>query len=230
MPDPNTPSSLADMAALMAKDNSNRLNQDDYADAVNAALAEYSRHKPLEIVIDIPGNGTHDYNPPTGWIFEFSNIRQVEYPASMVPASYLEKDCYEIYHAPDGEKIRLLTATPSSLETVRITFTVPRTEATVPVTDLDAVSHLAAAHALIMLANRYLDTSDPLIAADTVNYKDKSDIAARRAKELAKNYREHLGIKEDEQVPAASVSADMSLKYPGGSDRLTHARWANQRR
>ncbi len=222
--------SLLDMTITMVKDNSGRLDNDDYVAAVSAAIAEYSRHKPQEIVVDVLGNGSHDLDEPAGWVPEFSVLRQLEYPAGLVPGSFIEKDQLILYNTPAGEKIRLLSATPTNLETVRITFTIPRTEATIVPTDLDAVSHLSAAHALRMLANRFIDTTDPLIAADVVNYQQKSDQASRRAKDLEKLYRDHLGIKEDDPMPAASATMDMAENYPGGSDRLTHAHWARQKR
>ena len=194
------------------------------------AIKKYSRYRPNNSVADITGTGTHDYSLPSGWNDEFSIIRSIEYPVGNVPADYLDADDYEIYQSPTAKKIRLQTITPSASQSFRVTFTVPRTDTTIPDGDIDAVCNLAASLCLEELANAYVQLSDSTIAADSVNYRSKSYEAAQRAKAMMKLYKEHMGIKEDDITPAASAVKDMDMKYPGGGERLTHPRWRREKR
>jgi hypothetical protein len=63
-----------------------------------------------------------------------------------------------------------------------------------------------------------------------VNYRTKSAEFSARAKRCLAIYKEHLGLKEDDVSQAAIGIADYDMKYPGGSERLTHPRWARERR
>lgn len=206
------------------------VNPDDYDRNIRAAIAHYSRHRPAMQVSDIVGNGTSDYDMPAAWVDEFSDIKSIEFPVGDVPAQFLESEDYGIYQTPTGRKIRLKSSSPSAAEIFRVTFTIPRTETTIPDGDVSAVVNLSAALCLEELANSYTQTSDPTIAADSVNYRSKSSEFAGRAKRYMQLYKEHIGIKEDDSMPAASAVMDLDMKYPGGRERLTHPRWARERR
>ncbi len=203
---------------------------DDYNRHIAAALNIFSKHRPDVKVLDIVGNGTHDYSIPAGWIDEFSSIVSIEYPIGNVPETFLEKDEYGIYQAPTGKKIRMKNNTPSASQSFRVAFMVLRTEATVPQGDEDAFCSLAASLCLEQLANAYAQTSDSTITADAVNYRTKSSEFAARAKRLMAIYKEYIGIKEDDSTPAASAVVDIDIGYPGGSDRLTHPRRRREQR
>lgn len=204
---------------------------DSVNSAINTAIAIYSKHRPAESVKAVTGNAGHDYDAPSGWVDEFSRIIRIEYPVDEVPAEYLDEDDFTIYSGPSGKKIRLIADTPAATEAFNITFTIPRTEATIPAPDEDAVANLAAAICLEMLANAFTQTSDSTIGADAVNYRSKGYEFGQRAKALRKLYSEHMGIKEDDIVPAAIAVRDMDgMNYPGGSGRLTHSRRARERR
>jgi hypothetical protein len=199
---------------------------------ITAAISRYSKHRPDSEVVDVPGNGTHDYaiSLLTGWSEEFSNITQVEYPVDEVPESLLDADDYYIYRKPSGLVLRLVNETPEDTDTFRVTFTVPRTEDTIPDADVDAVSYLAAALCCEDLANAFAQTSDSTIGADSVNYRTKSQEFASRAKRLKALYSEHVGIQEGDSAPASAVVKDLDVRYPGGADRLTHPRRKRERR
>lgn len=228
---PNEDELLAKVMALV-KDVSSKLTASDFSQMISQALRQYSRVKPNEAAVDVTGNGTHDYpvSGITGWVDEFSQVRSIEYPVDSVPAELLDEGDFEIYLATTGRALRLLSAEPQASETFRVTFTLPRTSATIASNDQDAVATLAASLCLEVLATRYLDTADPDMAADVVNYRSKSDEASRRAKAYAKIYGDHVGIKDNEGVAAASAVADLSVGYPGGGDRLTHPSRARRRR
>jgi hypothetical protein len=227
-------STLADIrqkvVGLVRDDAGKLANPDDYDRNIGAALARYSRHKPALKVVDVNGNGTHDYDLPLDWVDEFSNIRSIEYPVGDVPAALLENDEHEVYQAPTAKKIRLMNESPSAAESFRVTFTILRTASTVPAGDVDAFSWLAAALCCEELANAYAQSGDSTIVADSVDYKDKSYRFASRAKRLQQLYKEHMGLKEDDSAPAASAVADLDIGYPGGGGRLTHPRRQRERR
>lgn len=219
--------SIIERVIGIVRDDSGKL---DYDRNINAAISIYSKHRPQLKVVDIAGNGTNDYDLPTGWSDEFSVIRSIEYPVGNIPATILDPDDYEIYQTPVAKKIRLKTVAPSASESFRVRFTVPRTDTTIPDSDIDALCNLASALCLEELANAYAQISDSTIAADSVNYRSKSQEFAQRAKRLMQLYKEHIGIKEDDITPPAVAVIDLDLGYPGGRERLTHPRWQRERR
>ena len=170
---------LLDQVKSKVKDDSGRLTDaDDYLPAIDAALERYGKHLTRPLVKDVAGAGTHDVALPAEWI-----------------------------EAPAGPVLRLLDETPEADEMVRVTITVPRTEATVAQGDLDAVASLAASYCCETLANLFAQTADPTIAADAVNYRSKSGEFSRRAKRLSELYHQHLGIDPEGPAPAAAVVA-----------------------
>lgn len=211
---------IAQKVTARLKDDSGKLSPEDIQNNITAAISIYSKHRPDVKVADITGNGGHDYDLPSGWINEFSIIKSIEYPIGDVPATMLDSDDYEIYQTPTAKKIRLLNDSPSASESFRITFTILRADTTIPDGDVDALCNLAAALCLEELANVFAQTSDPLINADSVNYRSKSDEFSRRAKRLMQLYKEHIGIKEDDTAPASLTITDR----PELKGRLTHSR------
>ncbi len=205
-------------------------NPDDYDRKITAALNRYSKFRPDINAIDITGNGTHDYDLPSGWSHEFSMIASLEYPMGNMPETILDLEDFGIYQTPTGQKMRIRTAAPRATEKFRLTYTVLRSATTVPDIDVDAFCNLAASMCLEDLANAFAQTSDPTIDADSVNYRTKSAEFAARAKRLFQLYKDHIGIKEDDTTPPATAVADFDNKYPGGSARLTHPKWARERR
>lgn len=215
---------------IVRDDSGKLIDPDDFDRIINAAINKYSKYRPALKVADVAGNGTHDYALPTGWIDEFSAIRNIEYPLGDVPESLLNGDDYAIYQSPTDKKIRLIRYSPAATESFRVTFTIPRTDATIPDNDVDALCNLAAAFCLEELANLFTQTSDPNIAADVVNYRTKSFEFTARAKRLMQLCKEHMGLKDEDITPPASAVTDLDIKYPGGGDRLTHSRYGRRRR
>lgn len=227
-------STLADIRtktiSIVRDDSGKLVNPADYDRIISAAISSYSRHRPYSKVVDIAGAGANDYTLPTGWIDEFSSIVSIEYPLNDVPATLLDKDEYEIYQTATAKKLRLKYAKPTASESFRVTFTILRTSTTIPDSDVDVLCNLASAFCLEELANIFAQTSDSTLSADSVNYRSKSQEFSSRAKRLMQLYKEHLGIKEDDATPAASMVTDMDIGYPGGRDRLTHPRWSREKR
>lgn len=213
---------LIDLIRAKVKDDSGKLTDpDDLLSAATEALNRYSKARPLEVVVDIPGSGSHDCDLPIDWVEGFSAILQVEYPVDRVPAVIIDRRDYSIYATPAGKKLRILIATPDADENIRQTYTIMHSEDSVPVVDLEAVANLAASICLRQLAAAFGQTGDSTIGADVVNYRSKADEFRRLADSFEGLYKSHLGIKDNDTVTAALVTAPAP---DDGRTRLIHGR------
>jgi hypothetical protein len=224
------PGTLLEKVQGLVKDVSGKLESADWTDAIASALKRYSTHNPKSVAVDVAGTGLHDYDLPVAWVAGFSEIKQIEFPLAQVPEALLDPDDFSFYLSTTGLKLRIVTFTPDAGESFRVTFTVPRLETEIEDNDLDAFANLAASICFEILAGRYVDTSNPAIQADAVNYRTKSGEAASRAKALLKFYKDHMGIQEDSDTPPSVAISNKVTNYPGGQGRLTHNRWARDRR
>lgn len=200
--------------------------------AIQEAVREYSKHRPVIRVLDVPGDGATFDIPlgtapgPTDWSPGFSTVRDVEYPAGERTPQRLERAQWTEYQAPSGRVLRLLEITPAIGKSVRIVYTVPHTLSltlgTIPEAEFDAVANLAGSHAAQALANSFVQQGDSTIGADSVDHKSKSAEYAARSRELRALYFRHLGMTDEKGAPAASVHADWDQTPGVGGDYLTH--------
>lgn len=203
--------------------------------AIAQALLTYSKHHALQIFDDITGDGGYDYDLPSAWEDNVSAIRRIEYPAGEQTPVYLEGNDWQLYYDVDNTKwqLRFTSCSPSSTETIRLTFTGTHTvtagASTVYANDEQAVSDLAASYALRKLAARQAQSTDPTIDADSVAYTSQTQIYTQLADRLLRQYREHLGVGTDDQnggTAPATQYLDTDLTKPWGSDLLLHpSRW-----
>ena len=199
---------LIDLLAAKLKDTADRLTvYDDLEPAIVAALARYSKHRPLEVVEDLDADGTRDLDLPAGWVPEASTISRIEYPIGDEPETFLEAADWKFYRTPTGLKLRFVDAPAEADASVRVTYTCLRLEADVPAGDLDAIACFAAAICLRTLAASYGQSSDPTISADVVNYQSKTDTYRRLADALEAKYFADLGIAAKGGPAAASATA-----------------------
>ncbi len=220
---------------------------DAYADnegiqsAIKAAVTKYSKDRPKMSAADITGDGGFDYvinstNLP-GYVVGFSYPSMVEYPYSSSQAvpQVLDGENWTIYHDGTNDNLRFLTAKPSSAQTIRVHYNIPRldddagdmdvvdaTVADIVDTDYQAVVDLSAAHFLRFVAAKLVGTGDSTLQADVVNYRSKSAELLRVAEAFEKSYKAILGITDEKTVPAASVDRDFDVQYAFGADHLTH--------
>lgn len=206
--------------------------------AIGQAVKIYTKHRPRIVVEDEPGAGAFDYAVAilAEWSDGLSMIQQVEYPVDDTndSAEILDEDAWTIYRKPAGECLRFLEDKPAVGETFRATYTALHTctdtACTVKEIDEDAVQSLAAALYCEILSTWFAQNQDSTIQADVVEHTSKSRDFAARAKAFRKIYRDHLGLKDDDTVPAAAAVGDLDMKYPGGGERLTHPRYDRKRR
>jgi hypothetical protein len=200
---------------------------DDYDRCIAAALRKYSKDKPYQVIEDIPGDGTAQYDIVLGWSPEYSHIVSIEYPVGDVPPTVLSDDQYSLISQSGTLRLSFRLGTNDAL---RITYTAIRSADDVPEIDVGAFCFLTASYCLELLANQFVQSADSTINADVVNYRSKSSEATARAKRLMALYMDAIGLKEGDITPPASSTADFDEKYPGGSERLTHPRWARRKR
>jgi hypothetical protein len=116
---------------------------------------------------------------------------------------------------------------PASGANVRFTFTVPRVFAaaaantTVADVDFEAVAALAASYAALAIAGKYARTSEPILAADTVQYRTKAQEWTALSDKWLKVYEKHASS----ITPPSSdwVNWDSKLGVLG-YNHLTHSR------
>lgn len=161
----------------------------DLDQAIDAALAEFSRDRPRRVALEVEGTDAFDLllaslgdagPPSTQWAPDWSTLLQVVYPyvSTSRDLHRLEADEYVILDLPAGPTLRLLSVTPSSSETLLLVFTRPHAldenAETVPDAYLEALANLSAAYAFEALASFYAQGSDSSIEADVVDHRGRS--------------------------------------------------------
>lgn len=214
---------------ILLQDDAGILASGDRQAFILEAVQRFSQKRPRELAKEIAGDGSYDYALPTEWVEGFSVALQVEYPAGEQEPNYPDDNDWTIYQGASGRKLRFLTCSPATGEKILLTLTAPHTvtsqASTVAAADQDAVINLAGALCCYALARKYAQSSEPTIAADSVNYGSKSSEYAKRGKELEKLYNDHLAAPaKDGGLPAASVSGDWDMNAGWGADRITHPR------
>lgn len=202
--------SYADLDALTranVKDDSGKLTETDYQNGISAAIKRYSKARPQELCEDIAGTGSYDLDLPDGWQLGFSGIISIEYPIGDIPESYLSTSDYRLYRSPAGRVIRLAQTKLALTDTVRVTYSASHDDSTIPDSDLEPVANLAAAYCLLRLAAVYGNASDSTIQADSVNRQSKIDEYRRLAEKFEGLFNKALGLKDNDTVAAASVTA-----------------------
>jgi hypothetical protein len=151
-------------------------------------------------------------------------LRSLEYPIEQVPPVYIDESDFSIYRTPTALKIMLSVNAPTASEVVRATWTGRHAAdgSTVPDKDFYAVVDYASSLALEALAAIYVQTGDPSIQADVVNYRSKSSEYLTLAKKIRERYFSHMGIDPDATTdnPAALAIGNQHLNQNSGVDRL----------
>lgn len=219
------------------KELQNILDSAEKQSAISVALVEYSKDNPSTRSADVTGDAGFDYELSTtnfpSYEDGFSFFTVIEYPYSSTASepNSIEDEDWIIYQAGTTKYLRFITAKPAATETIRAHYTIPRVfdaagDTTLPLSDYLALCDLSAAKALRAIASKFIATGDSTLTADSVNYRNKSREALDLAKKLEEDYRSHMGLKEGDSAPAASLTKDWDTKSSWQGDHLTHpARW-----
>ncbi|MDD5276743.1 MAG: hypothetical protein PHR16_11775 [Methylovulum sp.] len=190
-------------------------------DALDMAIVRYNQDAP-KVVTAILGLSDGGAVLPDGFVWDFSTVRQAEYPLSQRPPLYLRTEDFYTYNDGTVARIELVAG---SNEEMRIWYTVRHiasaTEYTLPEQHTEAVASWAAAVLCEMEASRLSSKNAPTISADSANQQDPARAFAARAKTLRQRYLDELGVDTKRNVPA---SADVSFtqRDSKGRTRLTH--------
>jgi hypothetical protein len=207
--------------------------------AIVNALGRYSQDRPRIVTEDETGAGSGYFVlVGTGavlasWIDGFSDVLAIEYPAAAVSATHAptflsRQDDWTFYRDATKTYLRLLSATPSASETVRITYSTPHSHDTasdtVPTADVEALCDLAAHYACLALATQKAGSTDSSFAADSVNYRDSQLRYKQQAEAWLASYERRMGQGEASGVGGASATGDWDQRYQAsGWHFLTHS-------
>ena len=219
------------------QDTAKRLSADARDRSIKQAISmRYSKDRPRTVVSDVAGAGTIDIALPqiSGSItFDpaFGFIKSIEFPIGSVPPELVDDQDWILYETPTGYVIRFTALNPAASDLLRVTWTTPHLEdaSTIPFNDYGAVSDYAASLCFDKLAASYLQTVDPTLSSDAVNYRSKSSEALAMSKAYRKRYFDHMGIEETgpggtaANVPAIAVGEMDNIMGPG-VDRLVHSK------
>jgi hypothetical protein len=213
----------------------------------------YSKDKPIVLVSDVPGNGTAFLPLPVAFAGQpaangqpavpaaygtfdpdFSNISEIEYPAGLIPKQTVRPEDWNVYQAPTGWQLQVLSFVPQIGQVCRVTWTAQHNPngSTVYQGDFFAVVDYAASLCLDAMAARTSQFGDSNLGADTTNYRTKSQEYLTLAKATRRKYFNHFGIDENasgdggaQDAPAISVGSMHNIMSSAGVDRLVHSRY-----
>lgn len=217
---------IQQLVAGHLQDAAAKLSSDELKAAIEEALGgRYSKDRPRMLVVDLTGNGAQyewDLSAVTGWQSGFSQIVQIEYPQGEQTPIFLDNDDWTFYESPTARFLRFAFALTSGKKArVQFTATHGLDASSMPEADFYALGALAASLAAQRLAALYAQIGDSSIAADTVNYRTKSQEYMTLARRLEKDYENLLGTDPERTAPAASRTQQWKGDTAGG-DRLTH--------
>lgn len=199
-----------------------------------SAVEEYGKVRPARAAVSVTGAATHKYSLTdtspvlSGFSAGLSVILSIVYPyvTTSQDLPFLEPDEWLIKQLPGGLYLWFTEHSPTASEAFLVEFTKPHTcsgsALTVDASDYEAVSDLAASHALTILANFYVQSVETSISADSVNRLSK----AQEYRAMAKAFREAYKLKmaSGESTGGAMAIGDIDRVDTYRRDYLFHDR------
>lgn len=198
---------FADAVELFIQDDTNKLTPEVLDMALDSALETYGTDKPLILSTDVVGNATSDLalssltNLDERYLSDDTYGLRIEYPI-VVLGGYptpLYRESWIFYTKPTGRFIRLLGASPTTLESVRFTYRAQyvidetdATKTTVWPADFYAFCKLAAAECCEILARLFSQTVSRIPQADLAVFGTLGDTYESRARTLRAQYKQHI--------------------------------------
>jgi len=211
-------------ALVRDADRGDVLTPADRDDAIASAVAQYSHAQPRNVVVDLTSPGGARIDVPAGFTAD-SRLVSIEYPVGRLPASELPLSEVRFYAQPSGRQIELPVVLDAG-ELLRVTYTgaqlVDAVDDTVPRHHRQAVASLAASFLCLQLASYYATEGEPTIAADTVDYKTKSDRFRALAKDYAAAFTRVVGDTPSDRAQGASVTVQLERPDALGNGRMFH--------
>lgn len=197
---------------------------------VESALYQYSLDCPYQKTVDVTGTDSNFYQLTalSGWIPDFSVVKQIEYPA-IDPAAddqtdipvflRLDKDI-EYYRKAALLYVRFLSATPTTTETIRIDFTTYHVlnatsgECTIPVHHQDALAYLTASRLCRRKMAEHSESGDSTMGVSLSEYRDATLRYRQAGEEFENQYRRLVGLP---LVHNGRVNSKMASSAAGSS-------------
>ena len=207
---------------------------DEVDKAILLALRRVNRDRPLTEVTEFVGDGTQEYDVPAAYVKGFSQVKSIEHPAGEIPPKILDNDLdwieYENPTTDPVSRIIFLTRTPDATEDIRVTITRPHDltndAATSTVDDQNtyqAIIYKALSNIFRAKGSKFLESNDPVIGADTVDFGAKGQSFLFLAGEWNAEYKSVVGLVQGE-TPADDALADKGVTFPTGEELLFHPR------
>lgn len=202
--------------------------------AIGSARAEFEKARPLVASQVVTGTGTHKYSLTdsspilTGFVDGLSVIRSIvcPYDATSQNIEPLEEEDWKLVRLAGGIYLWFTYLVPTASQSMLIEFTKAHTcdksTLTVLAADYEAMADLAASHALLILANNYVQSIDGSITADAVNRQSKASEYRSMAAAYRKAY--ELKMASGQATGGVSIIADADRSDSAGRDYLFHGR------
>lgn len=194
--------------------------------AIADAVLRYSTDRPRDVVVDVVSPlGGREFPLPMGWQAAFSMLRSMEFPPDS--DQFIDLGQVRTRIKPIEGFVLSLPIALQPGDQIRVVYTqqhvVDADSTTIPETHRFAVACWAASVVCGMLASYYASEGMPTIAADSADHMGKTERYRARAKDLAAQYFDALGINPKKLVAAGTVTA-MKGTDSRGRERLFHSR------
>jgi len=176
---------------------------------VDSTIALYSRYFPriTSYKVSVESTNTnYSFAVPIGWEIGFSRVLRIEYPLGHNPPSFVDPSNYELYQDPEDDIEKILFIEICPISNFGILYSRRWTESVLSDFDQDSVALLTAAMVCDRIAARNAGTTDPLIRADVVNYKTKTDQYINMKKQFLQLFCMRTGIDIKTLAPTAAFS------------------------
>jgi len=228
----NTTTAIQKLQRLLQNQDIN-FNQesDTLEESINEAIEKYNKDKPTETIKEYTGNGTGIYDLPATFIWNFSEIKQVEYPVDDTEPEkdIIAKENYEVYKQPIGTiNLLLLDDSPEITEKLRVSYTaLISTISDVLQSDQLAVLNLSAYFACLKEAQKEYNTTSDGQGLDFVNMVASGNSRLNIAKQFKMNYDNHIFGDPEEanrkaETAAGQATQQWNTETRWGVDRVFH--------
>ncbi|MCP3685460.1 MAG: hypothetical protein GY861_22640 [bacterium] len=195
------------------QDEEEKLTDEELQACIDQAVSMYNSLGSERLVYEVVSDGGRIYDLPSDWEEDYSKIIGIEYPVyetgagdSVYSLTYLDMLYYDIYVVNGGSKLSLNIDITDG-EAFRVHYCVSRSVwgiDSVPIVNRPAVLSLSTAYAAYKMAAAYIQTMDPLISADSVDYLSKP----AEYRELAAYYYEEWKSAMESRLKRRSGSED----------------------
>lgn len=213
----------------MELDNEVQVEEDVIAHGLDTAADHHSIYRPHIRMHEITGDASNRYDLPEHWEEGFSLIRHIEYPVGEDDPVLIDPEDALVWYTPELKlqfKGTRINAGESALMQYTSRHILSSEVVTVPDHEFEAVCILAAHHAAMEIAGRFIKDHSEALSRNTagiVNFRHVSDLFKNYAQELFKLYCKRIGISTDEPTVQPHLQIfDLDPEPIYGGDYLTH--------